>query len=111
MSIETFKTILGETTLTDAQLTVMLERAKRKAINHYFWKSDDNPTDEEKENFIDRYEFEIYDLARTVYEVASRNGLKQFSELGVTRVWETGGDKAIESALNQIPVKTYVWSV
>lgn len=111
MSIETFKTILGETTLTDAQLEVLLERARRKALNHYFWKSDDNPTDEEKENFINRYEFEIYDLAKTVLDVANRNGLKQFSELGVTRVWETGGDKAIETALNQIPVKTYVWSV
>lgn len=111
MSLETFKTILGETTLTDEQLQVMLDRATRKAINHYFWKSDDNPTDEEKENFINRYEYEIYDLAKTVLDVANRNGLKQFSELGVTRVWETGGDKAIETALNQIPVKTYVWSM
>ncbi len=111
MSIETFKTILGETTLTDEQLEVMLKRAERKALNHYFWKSDDNPTDEEIENFINRYEFEIYDLAKTVYDVANRNGLKQFSELGVTRVWETGGDKAIETALNQIPVKTYVWGI
>ena len=111
MSIETFKTILGETTLTDEQLEVILERAKRKALNHYFWKSDDNPTDEEKENFIDRYEFEIYDLAKTVLDVASRNGLKQFSELGVTRVWQSGGDKAVEDSLSQIPVKTYVWSL
>ena len=109
MSVETFKVILGETSLTDEQLEIMLERAKRKAINHYFWREDDNPTDEEIENFIDRYEYEIYDLAKTVISVASRNGLKQFSELGVTRVWESGGDKAIEIALSSIPTKTYVW--
>lgn len=109
MSVETFKAILGETSLTDEQLEIMLERAKRKAINHYFWREDDNPTDEEIENFIDRYEYEIYDLAKTVISVASRNGLKQFSELGVTRVWESGGDKEVEDALSAIPVQTYVW--
>jgi len=109
MSVETFKVILGETSLTDEQLEIMLERAKRKAINHYFWREDDNPTDEEIENFIDRYEYEIYDLAKTIISVASRNGLKQFSELGVTRVWESGGDKEVEDALSAIPVQTYVW--
>lgn len=109
LNIETFKTILGETTYTDEQLLILLERAERKAINHYWWKSDDNPTDEEKENFINRYEYEIYDLAKTVIDVAARDGLKQFSELGVTRVWETGGDKAIDSALSEIPTKTYMW--
>lgn len=109
MNIETFKTILGTTSMTDKQLEVLLERATHKAVNHYFWKSDDNPTDEEKENFINRYEYEIYDLAKTIIDSASRNGLKQFSELGVTRVWESGRDKAIETALSCIPVKTYVW--
>lgn len=109
LNIETFKTILGETSYTDEQLKILLERAKRKAINHYWWKSDDNPTDEEIENFINRYEYEIYDLAKTVIEVASREGLKQFSELGVTRVWETGGDAAVENALSEIPTKTYIW--
>lgn len=109
MSVETFKVILGETSLTDEQLEIMLEKAKRKAINHYFWREDDNPTDEEIENFIDRYEYEIYDLAKAVISVASRNGLKQFSELGVTRVWGSGGDKEVEDALSAIPVQTYVW--
>ena len=109
LNLETFKSILGETSMTDEQLLILLERAERKAVNHYWWKTDDTPTDEEKENFINRYEYEIYDLAKTVTDVASRDGLKQFSELGVTRVWETGGDKAIESALSQLPVKTYVW--
>jgi hypothetical protein len=109
MNVETFKTIIGDTTLTDEQLVVLLERAKRKAINHYWWKEDDTPTDDEIENFIDRYEFEIYDVAKTIIDSASRDGLKRFSELGVTREWESGGDKAIEDALNQIPVQTYVW--
>ena len=109
LNVETFKTVLGETSLTDEQLEVLLERAKRKAINHYWWKSDDIPTDDDVENFINRYEYEIYDLAKTVSDVASRDGLKQFSELGVNRVWEVGGDKALENALSAIPVKTYVW--
>ena len=109
LNIETFKAVLGDTNLTDEQLETLLDRAKRKAINHYWWKSDDVPTDEEVENFINRYEYEIYDLAKTVTDVNSRDGLKQFSELGVNRVWETGGDKAIENALSAIPVKTYVW--
>ena len=109
MNVETFKAVLGETSLTDDQLEALLERASRKAINHYWWKEDDNPTDEEKENFINRYEYEIYDVAKTILESASRSGLKQFSELGVTRVWAVDGDKAIENALNAIPVQTYVW--
>lgn len=109
MSVETFKAILGETTLTDEQLETLLRRAQSKAINHYWWKEDDNPTDEDKENFINRYEYEIYDLAKTIIESASRNGLKKFSELGVTREWESGGDKAIEESLSAIPVQTYVW--
>ena len=110
LNIETFKTILGDNDYTDEQLGILLDRAKRKAINHYWWKSDDYPTDEEIENFTNRYEYEIYDLAKTVIDVAQRGGLKQFSELGVTRVWEIGGDKSIENSLSQIPVKTYAWS-
>lgn len=109
LNIETFKSVLGETSASDEQLSILLERAKRKAINHYWWKTDDTPTDEEIENFINRYEYEIYDLAKTVLDVASRNGLKQFSELGVTRVWGVDGDTAIENALSELPVKTYVY--
>ena len=109
LNVETFKAILGNTSLTDEQLEVMLERAKRKAINHYWWKEDDNPTDDDIENFTSRYEYEIYDLAKAMIDVDSRDGLKQFSELGVTRVWESGGDKTLENALNAIPVQTYVW--
>lgn len=110
MNVETFRTILGETSYTDEQLNVLLERAKRKAINHFWWKSDDEPTDEEKENFINRYEYEIYDLAKTVVDVAQRGGLKEFSELGVTRVWQSNGSKEVEDCLSQIPRKTYIWA-
>lgn len=109
MNIETFKLILGDTSMTDEQLEALLERAKRLAINHHWWKEDDDPTDEEIENFINRYAYEIYDVAKTIVDVAKRDGLKQFSELGVTRVWQTGGDKAIETSLDKIPTKTYVW--
>lgn len=109
MNVETFRKILGDTSFTDEELELLLERAVAKAVNHYWWKEDDAPTDEEKENFIRRYEYEIYDLAKTVIDVSSRQGLKQFSELGVTRVWQSGGEKAIDDSLSQIPVKTYVW--
>ena len=109
MDVETFRTILGNTSMTDEQLELQLERAQRRAINHYFWKEDDIPTEEEKENFINRYEFEIYDIAKTIIDVSSRSGLKSFSELGVSRVWQNESDKAVEDALSSIPVKTYVW--
>ena len=109
MDIEKFKLILGETSYTDEQLEILLERAQKKAVNHHWWKEGDYPTDEEIENFINQYEYEIYDLAKTIIEVSSRNGLKQFSELGVTRVWESVGIDAIDQSLSAIPVKTYVW--
>lgn len=109
MSIETFKAIIGETSFTDAQLEVLLDRAISMALNHYFWGEGDVPTTEERENFINRYEYEIYDLAKTTLDVAKRDGLKEFSELGVKRVWQSGGDESIGSSLSQIPVKTYVW--
>lgn len=108
MSIDTLKTILGESELTDDQLVVLLERAKKKAVNHYFWQVDDHPTEEELDEFYNRYEFEIYDVAKAMTESESRDGLKRYVELGVTREWETGGEKAIEGALSAIIPKTYV---
>lgn len=108
MSIDTLKTIIGDSELTDDQYTVLLERAKKKAVNHYFWGVDDNPSTEELEQFYDRYEFEIYDVAKTMVDSDSRDGLKRYVELGVTREWESGGDKAIEQALSAIIPKTYV---
>ena len=35
--------------LSDEQLEILLERAKRMALNHYYWKIDDEPTIDEKE--------------------------------------------------------------
>ena len=108
MSIETLKTIIGDSEITDEQLSVLLERAKKKAVNHYFWGVDDNPTSEELDKFYERYEFEIYDIAKTMVDSDSRDGLKRYVELGITREWETGGDKAVEEALSAIIPKTYV---
>ena len=109
MNIETFKKVIADDSLTDDQLEIMLKRAEKLALNHYFWGEGDNPTESEIEDFCNRYEFEIYDIAKAVYEVDSREGLKQFTELGVTRVWESGGDETVNSAISAIPVKTYVW--
>lgn len=109
MDIETFKTIVGDPELTDDQAAVLLNRAKKKAVNHYFWQEDDEPTDDEVEKFTDRYEYEIYDIAKAVYDSGSRDGLKQYTELGVTRIWESGGEESINKALSAIPPKTYVF--
>ena len=109
MSIETFKKIIGNTSLSDEQLEVLLERAKRLAINHFWWKEDDEPLDEEIEKFVNRYEFEIYDIGKAMCESSSREGMKEFTELGVRRVWESGGDEAVTKAINAIPTNTYVW--
>lgn len=109
MSIETFKKIIGETSLTDAQLEVMLERAKKLAINHHWWKEDDEPQGDDIDKFVNRYEFEIYDIAKAIIDNDAREGMKEYSELGVTRVWESGGNKSLNDALSAIPVQTYVW--
>ena len=109
MSVETFKKIIGETSLTDSQLEVLLERAKKLAVNHFWWKEDDEPQSDDVDKFVNRYEFEIYDIAKAMIESDSRDGMKEFTELGVTRRWESGGDKAISDALAAIPVQTYVW--
>lgn len=109
MSIETFKKIYPNTSLTDEQIEVLLERAKKLAVNHFWWKEDDEPQSDDIEKFVNRYEYEIYDVAIAINSSASRDGMKQFTELGVTRVWENGGEKAIANALSAIPVQTYVW--
>lgn len=109
MNIETLKTIIGDSELTEEQLAVLLERAKKKAVNHYFWQADDKPTEEEVEDFCDKYEFEIYDVAKAMTESDSRDGLKKYVELGVTREWENGGEKSIAKSLAAIIPKAYVY--
>ena len=107
MSNETAKTII-DADLTDDEVSVLLARAKKLAKNHYFWHKDDNPTDEELAWFYDRYEFEIYDIAKEIYSAASRDGLKQFTELGITRVWGLSGHESISNVLNACIIpKTY----
>ena len=78
MSIETFKAIIGETSFTDAQLEVLLDRATSMALNHYFWGEGDIPSAEERENFINRYEYEIYYIANTILDITKYDGLKEF---------------------------------
>ena len=108
MSIAILKTIIGDSDLTDKQLSVLLERAKKLAKNHYFWHHDDIPTEEELNAFYDRYEYEIYDIANEIYSAMSRDGLKQFTELGVTRVWGLSGQESISAVLNATIIpKTY----
>lgn len=109
MSVETFKKIYPNTSLTDEQIEVLLDRAVKLSVNHYWWKEDDEPQSDDIDKFVSRYEYEIYDVANAINASASRDGMKQFTELGVTRVWESGGDEAIKKALSAIPVQTYVW--
>lgn len=108
MDINKAKTIIGDSDLTDDEVSILLERAKKLAKNHYFWHSKDNPTEEELAWFYDRYEFEIYDIAKEIYSATSRDGLKQFTELGVTRVWGLSGQESIDNVLNSCIIpKTY----
>lgn len=108
MSIETARTIIGDSELTDGEVSVLLERAKKLAKNHYFWHPKDKPDEDELEAFYDRYEYEIYDVAKEIYSANSRDGLKQFTELGVTRVWGLSGQESIDNVLNACIIpKTY----
>ena len=108
MDVETAKIIIGDDDLSDAEVSVLVNRAKKLAKNHYFWHPNDNPSDEELKAFYDRYEYEIYDIAKEIYSAASRDGLKQFTELGVTRVWGLSGQESVTNMLNATIIpKTY----
>lgn len=108
MDIEKAKEIIGDNDLSIKEVSVLLERAKKMAKNHYFWHPKDNPTEEEQEAFYDRYEYEIYDIANEMHSVLAREGLKQFTELGVTRVWAYGGFESVSAIINStILPKTY----
>lgn len=108
MDLNTAKTIIADDTLSDDEVSVLIQRAQKLAKNQHFWKNDDNPTDAELEAFYARYEFEIYDIAKEVRSAASRGGLKEFSELGVTRKWGETGAESINTAVSAIPPKTYI---
>ena len=108
MDINTARTIIGNDSLTDDDVSALLLRAQKLAVNQRYWKPDDNPEKAELERFYDRYEFEIYDIAREVYSSNSRGGLKQFSELGVTRIWGGSGSETVNAAISAIPPKTYI---
>lgn len=109
MDLTTAKAILNDDTLSDEEVSVLLQRAKKLAKNQHFWKPDDNPTDAELEAFYDRYEFEIYDIMKNIVSADARGGLKEFSELGVTRKWGETGTESLTSAVSVIPAKTYVY--
>nr|DAY20480.1 MAG TPA: hypothetical protein [Caudoviricetes sp.] len=108
MDLNTAKKVIGDTSLSDDEVSVLLLKAKKLARNQHFWKPDDNPTDEQLENFYDRYEFEIYDIAKSVQQYDARGGLTEFSELGVTRRWGKTGTESINASVASIPPKTYI---
>lgn len=108
MSEETLKTILEDDTLSDDQISVLLERSKKLARNRHFWKEDDIPTETELERFYDRYEYEIYGIAKSVNADSARDGEIRHEELGIVRVWDKSGSSEVVNAINQIPPRTYI---
>ena len=66
MDAKLLKVILDDETLTDEQIAVLLVKAQKQAANQHFWADDDIPTEAELERFYNRYEFEIYDLAKAL---------------------------------------------
>lgn len=107
MDIRTAKAIVDDATLTDEKLSVLLMKAQRLAINHYFWKLDRPPTNEQTEAFLTKYEFEIYDIVKALNSDDARGGEVSHSELGVTRTWGETGKQTIDKALSAIPRKAY----
>lgn len=108
MDLNMAKTIIGDNTLSDEAVSVLLERAKRLAKNQRYWHPDDNPTEEELDAFYERYQFEIYDIAKEVHSSNERGDLIAFSELGVTRKWGKSGKDSLNSVLAAIQPKTYL---
>ena len=108
MSIETLKSLMEDTDLSDDQLSVLLEQAKRRAVNHHFWKQDDEPSVDDLMKFYTRYEFEIYNVAKALDTASARDGETQHTELGITRVWGRSGEQSVTESLEAIPTKTYI---
>lgn len=108
MDVSIARTIIKNNNLSDNDIAILILQAQKKAANHHFWKEDDNPTEEELQKFYDRYEMEIYELAKAMHSSDARGGLISYSELGVSRSWGETGQKTVDSALSSIPPKTYV---
>jgi hypothetical protein len=108
MDFEIAKKIVNDETLDDENLSVLLLKAQKLAVNQYFWKVDDIPTDEQKQAFLDKYEFEIYELVKALNADDARGGLVSHTELGITRQWGETGEVSIQKALAKIPRKAYV---
>jgi len=108
ISADTLAIILDDSTLSEDQVSVLLARAEKLAVNHHYWKPDDNPTSTELTRFYDRYEYEIYEIAKAINSDSARDGETQHTELGITRVWGKTGKEGVDAALNSIPVRSYV---
>lgn len=108
MDLKTARTIIGDSSMSDDEVSALILKAQKLAKNQHFWKPDDHPTDEQLENFYDRYEFEIYDIAKSIQQSDARGGLTEFSELGVTRRWGKTGTESVNAAVASIPPKTYI---
>ena len=109
MDVSILKRLIGDESLSDDDASILMARAKKLAANHYFWGTDDEPSEEEVEKFAKRYEWEIYDVAAAIKGTNDRDGEIEHTELGITRVWEKTNGSTINTALSKIPVKTYVW--
>ena len=108
MDTDTARIIIGDDTLSDDDLEVLLLKAQTMAVNHYYWKHDDIPTDEQIEAFTEKYEFEIYDFAKAMNSDMARDGLTSHTELGISRTWGETGQVSVGKALSSIPRKAYM---
>lgn len=108
MNLALARAIIADDTLSNDDLSILILKAQKEALNHYFWKVDDVPTEEQKRAFLDKYEFEILDVAKAMNSDDARDGLVSHSELGVSRQWGETGKETVRKALNNLPQKAYV---
>lgn len=101
--------IIGDDSLSEAQVMTLVTRAERKALNYYFWSENERPTPAQKEAFLEMYEHEIYEVASTMSNAIARGGLVSHTELGITDNWGKSGSQSIDEILGLlIGRKTYV---
>ena len=110
MDVSMFIKLMGSD-MTEEDANILLQRAARLAINWYWWGANDKPTEEEIEDFLGKYEFEIYDVAKAMQSDADHDGEISHTELGITRVWSKSDNQTVvDKALSALPRKTYFWS-